>query len=95
MPTVNLAWNANTESDLASYKLYRGFGAVTPTFLVSFPKTATGGSDTTVPNTSQTVTYFLTAVDNASNESLHSNNAVVTVDATPPQAPTGLVAVLA
>jgi len=94
MPTVNLAWNANTETDLAGYKLYRGLGAAAPSFLTAFPKTAISGSDTTVPNTSQTVTYNLTAIDNAGNESLHSNNAVVTVDATPPQAPSGLVAVL-
>jgi fibronectin type 3 domain-containing protein len=95
MPTVNLTWTANTETDLAGYKLYRGLGASAPTFLAAFPKTATSGSDATVPNTSQTVTYNLTAVDNAGNESAHSAVATVTVDATPPQAPTGLTAVLA
>lgn len=94
MPTATLTWNPNTEQDLAGYKVYRGLGASTPSLLAALGKVTTY-VDATVPNVSQDVSYNLTAVDLAGNESPHSLTVTKTVDVTPPQAPAGLSVVLA
>ena len=71
--SVALTWNANTESDLAGYKIYRattsgGYGAPIATLQ--------GNATTFTASGLQTgTTYFfvITAYDSAGNESPHSN----------------------
>ena len=94
--TANLTWTANTEADLAGYKLYRGNGvcAVGPLqplgtgALIAAP--ATSFTDTTVPTFDGSLCYELTAVDTAGNESPRSIRATKAVNLVPPIAPTGL-----
>lgn len=103
MPTVNLAWNAPTTNvdgspltDLAGYRVYRQLGSA-PAVLLAAVGLVTTFADTTVPSVSQTVTYQVSGTDNKvpSNEGPKSNNATVVIDVNPPQAPSGLTAVLA
>jgi len=65
---VVLTWAANSEGDLASYKVYRGTSA-SPTTLLS---TITAGTETSTEDslTNSTLYYFkISAVDDAGNES--------------------------
>lgn len=92
MATSTLTWTANTEADLAGYKVYRGLGATTPSLLATVGKVTTY-VDSTVPNVDGDANYFLTSFDKTGNESLHSVTVTKTFDATPPAAPVGLVVV--
>ena len=67
---VTLTWTANSESDLASYKVYGGTSS-SPTTLLS---TVTSGQTYTHSSLTNGTTYYyrITAVDNAGNESGYS-----------------------
>ena len=70
--TVSLAWNANSETDLSGYKVYKGTssGAYAAP-VATLPKTTTSY---TLAGLQTGTTYFftITAYDNSGNESLHS-----------------------
>mgnify|MGYP001595569545 CR=1 FL=1 len=89
MSTVNLVWNANSEIDLAGYKVYRALGTSAPTLLVTLGKVITY-TDTTIPNVNQTVAYQLSAFDSKGNESAKCAPVSIVIDVSPPTVPTGL-----
>ena len=84
---VTLQWDANTESDLAGYRVYQGSG--------SAPATFTKVQEITAPTTSATIkgldntshSFAVTAYNTAGLESAYSN--IVTIPAAP-LAPVGL-----
>lgn len=86
--TINLAWDANTETDLAGYKIYQGSAAGGPYTLTQTLGTVTTA---TVTVTTDGKFYFVaTAFDTAGNESGYSNEVSKTIDTFPPMAPTNL-----
>lgn len=77
--TANLAWNANTESDLAGYKVYAGTSSGHyAASITTLPKTTTGYTVTGL-QTGTTYFFVITAYDNAGNESLHSGEVSKTI----------------
>ena len=80
--TLNLkaTWTANTETDMASYKLYRTDGTRTLIGTIAHPTTSYNFSVTVTDNSSGTLTYVLTAVDTAGNESADSATASFSYD---------------
>lgn len=68
--TISLTWSANTESDLAGYKVYVG----TQSGVYGPPITVGNVTAYQLNNLAKNTTYFvsITAVDTAGNESLHS-----------------------
>jgi chitodextrinase len=85
---VALSWTANTESDLAGYRLYRdGVGV--------YDGAAATFTDTTVTN-GTAYSYAVSAYDTSGNESAQSTAVQATptapADTTPPAVPTGLTA---
>lgn len=93
MANAVLTWNANTESDLAGYKIYRGLDGAVPSLLTSVGKVTTY-TDSSLPSTNSSVSYQLTAFDNAGNESPRTVAVTKVYDANPPQAPSGLAVVI-
>jgi lipopolysaccharide export system protein LptC len=91
--TLNLkaTWTANTETDMASYKLYRTDGTRTLIGTIASPSTTYNFSVTVTDNSSGTLTYVLTAVDTASNESADSATASYHYDLVLPTAPKNLL----
>jgi len=91
--TLNLkaTWTANTESDMASYKLYRTDGTRTLIGTIAFPSTSYNFSVTVTDNSSGTLTYVLTAVDTAANESADSATASYPYDLVLPTSPKNLL----
>ena len=90
--TLNLkaTWTANTEADMASYKLYRTDGTRTLIGTISHPSTSYNFSVTVVNNSSGTLTFVLTAVDTTGNESADSVAASFPYDLLAPTAPKSL-----
>ena len=96
--SVTLTWTANTESDLAGYKVYRGngvcsVGPLSPLMVSGNPVSlgkVTTYTDTTVPSFDGDLCYELTAFDTSSNESLHSNRVTKVINTIPPVPPLGL-----
>jgi WD40 repeat protein len=92
---IALAWNANTEPDLAGYNVYRAASSAGPfTKLNASLLTVTGYNDTAAP-TGVTSYYRVTAVDTSGNESTPATASALRPDTTPPAAPTGLTATAA
>jgi hypothetical protein len=73
MSHATVSWNANTEKDLAGYRVYVGTRSGVYTFAGPFE--VTNGTSFTVPNLPIGTTYFfaVTAFDKAGNESTKSN----------------------
>ncbi|NBD73977.1 hypothetical protein GVX82_02965, partial [Patescibacteria group bacterium] len=90
VPEVVLSWDTatDTQSGVASYRLYRDGGVIATT-----TAPVTSFTDTTVA-TETSYTYRVSALDGAGNESTLSSAVVAdvpgTADVTPPTTPTGL-----
>ena len=88
--TIDFGWDANTESDLAGYRLYQSTTAgsyVKGEFLAEILAPAV---TYTLENVADgTYYYVLTAYDNNGNESDFSNEVTADVDQTAPAAPQG------
>ena len=84
---TNLAWDANTEPDLAGYKLYQS--TVGPTGPFVYVKTISKGTLTAATADLADGTYWwvLTAYDNSGNESGYSNVVTRTIDTVAPAPP--------
>ncbi len=93
---VDVSWNANTEADLAGYKLYYGTTSGVYELPIDVGK-VTSYSVTVNPKVTTTYYVTLTAYDMSGNESPKSDEASITVtvaDTTPPAKPTGLKMVI-
>ena len=95
--SITFAWDANTESDLAGYRLYQATTSGQYTF-------GDGNQVATIPAGTETVTledvpdgtyyWVATAYDVGGLESGPSNEVSATLDATPPQPPQGFIITL-
>ena len=89
--SIQVTWNANTEPDLAGYKVYMGtapgvYGAPVDVGNV------TAYTATLTPATGTTYYFALTAYDTSGNESVKSDEVSAFVpDSAPPAKPTGLM----
>lgn len=85
---VTLKWDANTEADLAGYRLYQKRDSATPPFVKvqEIPKGSTTASVTGL-DSSHSYSFAVTAYNSAGIESAYSN--IVTIPAAP-IAPAGL-----
>jgi hypothetical protein len=90
--TLNLkaTWTANTESDMASYKLYRTDGTRTLIGTIAHPSTSYNFSVTVPDRSTGTLTFVLTAVDTGTNESADSAPASYPYDFVAPATPKNL-----
>lgn len=84
-----LTWNANTEADLAGYKIWRSISTGPLALLTSVGKVSTY-TDNAMPNNDTTLGYALSAIDTSGNESAKSVVVTTTVNVNPPQIPSGL-----
>lgn len=87
--SIQVTWDANTESDLAGYKVYYG----TAPGQYGAPVTVTTPSYTFQGATDKTTYYVaVSAIDTSGNESALSDEVSIYVpDVTPPAKPTGLL----
>ena len=102
---IDLSWTANTEEDLAGYRVYRGRGAATCNDTVTpLPPLVTAAQtqppiapspeptyhDSAIEQVDGLVCYEVTAFDTSDNESPRSNRVAALLNANPPSAPQGL-----
>lgn len=93
---AHLTWDANTEADLAGYKVYFGTASGKYGAPIDAGKTATPSAPSFNVDLLQDGTYYfaVTAYDTAGNESGYSVEVVKVVDTTAPKTPTGLKVLL-
>lgn len=84
-----LTWTANTEADLAGYKIWRSISAGPLALLTSVGK-VTSYTDNALPNVDTTLGYALSAIDTVGNESAKCPIVTTMVNANPPAVPVGL-----
>ena len=85
------SWDANTETDLAGYHLYRSDTSGVYTLGSGWIADIPAGTETFDYEVPEGTWYFvMTAYDTTGNESGSSNEVSQTTDTTPPDAPTGL-----
>ena len=90
--TINFSWDANTESDLAGYRMYQSNES--GVYDMDNPVAEIAETETTYTLfnvTDGTYYWVLTAYDDAGNESTPSNEVTVTVDETAPAPPSGFM----
>ena len=86
--SVSFAWNANTEPDLAGYRLWQGEAPAGPySSVLTVGKVTTATLNGVVDGTHY---YVLTAYDTVGNESTYSNEVWKKFDTVKPGGPTGL-----
>lgn len=91
-----LTWEANTEADLAGYKVYTGTASGEYGPPIDVGLTATPQSPThTIELADGTYYFAVTAYDDSGNESGYSNEVGKKIDTASPKPPTGLRAVIA
>jgi hypothetical protein len=100
---ATLTWNANTEVDLAGYRIYyapqscTAAGPLAPLMVggvaVQVGKVVTY-KHVGLPNIDGIVCWEITAIDTSNNESLRSNRVSKAMNTIPPQPPIGLNAVI-
>jgi hypothetical protein len=86
--SVTLAWDVNTEPDLAGYKLYHAATAGGPYTLAATLATVATWTHTGLADGPHC--WVATAYDTVGNESGYSNEACRATDVTAPAPPTGL-----
>lgn len=100
-----LSWTANTEADLAGYKIYRGQTPAVCSATATLPPLLVNGApaqvglvnsfvDQNLPAIDGTLCWEISAVDSAANESGRSNRVSKVLNNFPPQAPAGLGVVI-
>lgn len=87
---VTFVWNANSETDLAGYRLYQSQKA--GTYGDAFVKEIVAGTETVAIENLADGEYFwvVTAFDTHGNESGYSNEVSLEIDTTPPACPGGV-----
>ena len=89
--SLKATWTQNTESDMASYKLYRTDGGRALIGTILHPPTFPYLFSVAIPDNSQgTLTFVLTAIDTAGNESADSGVVNYPFDLKSPAAPSGV-----
>ena len=90
---VTLAWDANSEEDLAGYHIYRAESPGTMPILENRIGTIPAGTETFTDEAIPDGIYWwvATAYDTSDNESGPSNEVTLDLDTTAPAAPTNLI----
>jgi len=86
---LRATWTANTEPDMASYRLYRTDGTRSLIGTISHPTTQYDFTITVPDRSEGRLRFVLTAVDTSNNESGDSNEANYPFDFAPPAVPGG------
>jgi len=91
---IGIQWNANTESDLAGYKVYQKVSGGTYSELGVCPKDVTQLLFTSeTPHPDGAYSWVSTAFDEAGNESGYSNEVTASFNTSAPAPPTGCIAI--
>lgn len=87
---LRATWDQNQEPDMKEYRLYRTDGTRVLVGTIPHPTVSHDFSVTVPDGSSGTLSFVLTAVDTAGNESGDSNVATHPFDLAPPARPGGL-----
>jgi hypothetical protein len=86
--TVRIAWGANTEPDIAGYKVYEGISSGSYNTFYDVGNTTSWDREVPIPVVDRY--YVVTAYDTSNNESGYSNEVSYLPDMISPGAPNGV-----